>query len=155
VTLRIEQLSGAAVGPLSTLHRACFPEDPWDASAITKIMDMAGFFGRIAWGGETPAGFALALGLGAECEILALGVVRERRRAGIGSALVDSICSEARQLDADCVLLEVAVDNMAALALYAARGFIQVGRRRNYYRRNERSVDAFVLRLTLAKPPST
>jgi ribosomal-protein-alanine N-acetyltransferase len=156
VTLRIEPLPGGAAGPLSRLHLACFPEDPWDAAAITKIMGMVGFFGRIAWEDKTPSGFALALGLGEECEILALGVVSERRRAGIGSALVDSICCEAQQRGADRVLLEVAVDNVAARALYAARGFIQVGCRRCYYRQNDRLVDALVLRLALAKAaPST
>ena len=118
---------------------------------MTKVMGMAGFFGRIAWEGQTPTGFALALGLGEECEILALGVVGERRRAGVGSALVDSICREAQQRGADRVLLEVAVDNAAARAFYVARGFIEVGRRRNYYRQEKRLVDALVLRLTLAK----
>jgi len=155
VTLRIEPLPEAAADPLSTLHRACFPADPWDAPAIAEIMRMAGFFGRIAWAAEAPAGFALALSLGEECELLSLGVVRERRRAGIGSALLGSVCSEALRLGAECVVLEVAVDNEAARALYTARGFIPVGRRRNYYRQQERSMDALVLRLALAKTRSS
>jgi len=150
LTFRIEPFPRVAAVPLSRLHGACFPTDPWDVTAITEIMGIVGFFGRIAWEAETPAGFALALGLGEECELLSLGVVRERRRAGIGSALVASVCSEARLRGADCVVLEVAADNMAARALYAARGFIPVGHRRNYYRQKERAVDAVVLRLSLA-----
>jgi ribosomal-protein-alanine N-acetyltransferase len=113
-------------------------------------MGMAGFFGRIAWEGESPAGFALALNLREECEILSLGVLPEWRREGVGMALLDSVCGEARRRNAECIVLEVAVDNIAALALYAARGFIPVGRRPNYYRRTGHTADALVLRLALA-----
>jgi [ribosomal protein S18]-alanine N-acetyltransferase len=113
-------------------------------------MGMAGFFGRIAWEGEIPAGFALALNLREECEILSLGVLPEWRREGIGTALLDAVCGEARRLSAEWIILEVAVDNIAALALYTVRGFIPVGRRRNYYRRTGHSADALVLRLALA-----
>ena len=137
---------------LALLHSACFPDDPWGPSAIAEIMGMAGFFGRIAWDGETPAGFAVALDLHDECEILSLGALPERRREGVGMALLDSLCVEARRRRAECIVLEVAVDNIAALALYAVRGFIPVGRRGNYYRRIGHSADALVLRLALAGP---
>ena len=123
VSRRLEAVSEVMAGPLSMLHRACFPEDPWSSLAIAEIMSITGCFGRIAWADEMPAGFALALDLRKECEILALGVLSERRREGIGSALLDSVCSEGRIRGAECIVLEVAVDNSAALALYTARGF--------------------------------
>lgn len=148
----MEPVSCVMAGPLSMLHRACFPEDPWNRPAITEIMGVAGFFGRIAWEGQMPAGFALALDLRKECEILSLGVLPERRRMGIGSALLDSICFEARRRGAQYIVLEVAVDNSAALALYAERGFIPVGRRRDYYQQAGRRVDARLLRLALYGP---
>ncbi len=151
---RLEPLTPAAAGPLalplSLLHRACFPEDPWDPSAISAILGIPGFFGRIAWRDDEPAGFAFAVDLGGECEILALGVVPGRRRAGLGSALLDSIGGEARGRGARSLVLEVAADNAAARALYAASGFVPVGRRRNYYRRAGPPVDALILRLMLA-----
>jgi ribosomal-protein-alanine N-acetyltransferase len=150
MTRRVESVCATAAGPLSTLHRACFPDDPWDVPAIIAIMGIPGFFGRTIWEGELPAGFALALDLSKECEILSLGVVPDRRRAGTGLALLDSVCFEARLRGAEGVVLEVAVDNGAARALYAVRGFTPVGRRRNYYRQAGRSVDALMLRLPLA-----
>lgn len=135
----------AFVVPLSALHRICFPEEAWEPREMAKIMAIAGFFGRIAWEHDWPAGLALALDLGGECEILALGVVPELRRAGIGSALLGSIREEARRRGARQVFLEVAADNIAARALYAAQGFCQIGRRLNYYRRQAGPVDALVL----------
>ena len=146
---RLEQVSCFMAGPVALLHRACFPEDPWDPSAIAEMLGTVGFFGRIAWEDETTAGFALARDLGKECEILSLGVLPERRREGVGTALLNSVCVEARLRSAESIVLEVAVDNIAARALYAARGFLAVGRRRNYYRRIRNSADALVLRLAL------
>ena len=147
---RLQPLSKVLAGPLSMLHCACFPEDPWNSLAIAEIMNIMGFFGRIAWADEMPAGFVLALYLRKECEILSLGVLPERRREGIGSILLDSVCSEGRVRGAECVILEVAVDNSAALALYTGLGFMPVGHRRNYYRQASRRVDALVLQLALA-----
>ena len=138
-------------GALSILHGSCFSEDPWDIPAITGIMGIAGFFGRIAWEDEEPTGFVLALGLAEECEILSLGVLPDRRRTGCGSALLGSVCSEAMRRNIRSVVLEVAADNVAARALYTARGFVLVGCRPNYYRRARGRIDALILRLPLAE----
>ncbi len=152
---RLEPLRGEGAGafaaPLSMLHRACFPEEPWDSPAMARIMAIAGFFGRILWEDGEPAGFALALDLGGEGEILSLGVVPGRRRAGSGSALLASICEEMLRRGGHSVFLEVAADNAAARALYAARGFVQIGRRLNYYRRPAGLADALVLRRAIAR----
>jgi ribosomal-protein-alanine N-acetyltransferase len=157
VTRRIELLTPAAAralaAPLSRLHRATFAADPWGPEAISEIAVLAGFFGVIAWEDAVPVGFALAFGLDEEFEIIALGVVPERRRAGIGAAVLDAVGGEVRRRGARGIVLEVAADNAAAQSLYAAYGFVQAGFRRNYYRRAGRSADAQVLRLTLAEPP--
>ena len=113
MTSRIEPLPCGAIGPISLLHRACFPEDPWDAGAIEQIMGIPGFFGRVGWAKTAPVGFALALVLGEEAEILSLGVLPEHRRCGIGSAILDAVCSEARLRGAERVVLEMASDNVA------------------------------------------
>ena len=149
MSCRIEPVSKVMADTLSMLHSACFPEDPWSSLAITEIMRITGCFGRIAWADEMPAGFTLALDLHKECEILTLGVLSERRREGIGSALLDALCSEGRVRGAKCIVLEVAVDNSAALALYNVRGFMPVGHRQNYYRQASRCIDALVLQRTL------
>jgi [ribosomal protein S18]-alanine N-acetyltransferase len=156
VTRRIELLTPTAAralaAPLSRLHRAAFAADPWGPKAISELTVLAGFFGLIAWEDALPVGFALAFGLGEECEIIALGVVPKRRRAGIGAALLDALCSEVRRRGARGIVLEVAADNAAARSLYAAHGFVRAGSRRDYYRLAGRAVDAEVLRLTLAAP---
>jgi [ribosomal protein S18]-alanine N-acetyltransferase len=155
MTRRLESLTPACslAAPLAMLHAGCFPQDPWDAKAIGEILRMPGFFGRIAWETGDPVGFALAIGLGDECEVVALAVVRERRRTGMGTVLLKSICTESCSIGARSVVLEVAADNLAARALYARNGFVQTGQRRNYYRWRGTSIDALVLRLTFPAAP--
>jgi [ribosomal protein S18]-alanine N-acetyltransferase len=120
---------------------------------MAQMMAMAGFFGFVAWEDGEPLGFVLALDLGGECEILALGVVPGRRRAGTGSALLAAVCEEVLSRGVHSVFLEVAADNAAARALYAVGGFVQIGRRPNYYRRPGGPVDALVLRRAIARAP--
>ncbi|MBV8337412.1 MAG: ribosomal-protein-alanine acetyltransferase, partial [Alphaproteobacteria bacterium] len=60
----IEPVSAEMAGMLSALHRSIFHEAPWDTPAITGIMRIAGFFGRIASEIEQPTGFVLAIDLG-------------------------------------------------------------------------------------------
>ena len=152
---RLEPLCGGAAPslalPLSMLHRACFPDDPWQPDEMARIMAIAGFFGRIAWEKGEPTGFALALDLGEECELLALGIAPGRRRAGSGSALLTAICDEVVRRAGHSIFLEVAADNAAARALYAGNGFVQIGRRPNYYRRAAGRVDALVLRRKITR----
>ncbi len=152
--IRLEPLSPISIKVfgtlLSDLHRTCFPDDPWSSRAFTGLGAMAGVFGQIAWEESGPAGLALAQGLGDECEILTLGVIPARRRSGIGSALLAAIVAEARGRRVRSLFLEVAEDNSAARALYATNGFVQIGRRANYYRRLSGLVDALVLRLLLS-----
>ena len=147
--IRIGPMPITAAAPMARLHLACFPDEPWDAEAFTRLLALPGCYGCLAWDGETPVGFALARDLGSECEVLSLGVVPRRRRRGVGRDLVGVIIAEAGRRRLGSVVLEVAVDNDAARQLYAALGFAQVGRRPRYYRRRSGLADALVLRLRL------
>ena len=149
---RIATLPDGAVEPLALMHRACFPEDPWDAGSLERILALHGVFGYLAWlgkspGDESPGGFILARDLGGEAEILTLGVLPEMRRLGVGRALLDAVVAQAGRRRAASVVLEVAADNEAARRLYASVGFIRVGTRPRYYRRDHATVDALILRL--------
>jgi ribosomal-protein-alanine N-acetyltransferase len=150
--MRIAPIPEGATEALAILHRECFPDDPWEAGALGRIMALSGGFGWLAWEGEDPAGFILVRDLGNECEILSLGVAPRWRRRGIAQALLATTIAEAGHRALPSVVLEVAVDNDPARDLYAAAGFVAVGRRARYYRRPDGRADALILRLTV--PPS-
>lgn len=69
----------------------------------------------------------------ASADVTTLAVHPEHRRRGVGRALLAAALAEASRRGADRVLLEVAQTNDAALALYAAAGFAELGSRAGYY----------------------
>ena len=156
MTVRIEPIPPTAAQPLAVLHSACFPDDPWDAGALGRIMALSGAFGWLAWEEDAPVGFVLVRDLGDECEILSLGVTPRWRRRGTARTLLAAAIAETRRRRLASLVLEVATDNDPANALYAALGFAPVGRRQRYYRRPGGRADALILRLILpatASPP--
>ena len=151
---RVEPLPKGAAEPLAILHAACFPDDPWEAGALARLIALTGSFGWIAWEGESLTGFILVRDLGTECEILSLGVAPRWRRRGIAQDLLRAAITETRRRALNSLVLEVATDNDAAGALYAGFGFVAVGRRARYYKRPDGRADAFILRLPLASEPA-
>ncbi|HML11323.1 MAG TPA: N-acetyltransferase [Stellaceae bacterium] len=152
---RIEPIPSTAIEALAALHRACFPDDPWEAGALARIMALSGGFGWLAFEDDEPAGFILVRDLGNECEVLSLGVAPRWRRRGIAQDLLQTATAEATRRDLRSVVLEVAVDNGAANDLYAGAGFTAVGRRARYYKRPDGRVDALILRLALPRSAPT
>ena len=68
-----------------------------------------------------------------ELHITAVAVDPDRRRSGHGGVLLKALLQRARQHGAVHATLEVASDNVAALALYARNGFRTAGTRYGYY----------------------
>lgn len=67
-------------------------------------------------------------------ELQRIAVDPGHRRTGVASDLLDAVVALAREGGADRLLLEVREDNDGAIAFYAARDFVEVDRRRRYYR---------------------
>ena len=86
-----------------------------------------------------------------EAEILNLAIAVPWRRRGLGGRLVDSAMAQAEAAGAVRVFLEVRESNAVARAFYSRIRFIEVGRRRGYYRNPDE--DALVLaRVTQPDP---
>jgi [ribosomal protein S18]-alanine N-acetyltransferase len=150
MTVSLRSVSRADLEPLARLHLQCFAEDAWDAAALASILAMKGAEARLAEEGEQTLGLLFAVILGEEAEILTLGVGPWARRRGVARRLLDDLFARARALGARRVVLEVAADNSAALALYEAAGFRTVGLRHGYYQREGGpAVDAWLLRAAL------
>lgn len=130
---------------LARLHAACFTVPrPWAAGEFAALLAHPGCLLL-----TEPEGFALLRVAGDEAELLTLAVAPASRRQGIGRRLLASACTAAAARGAQALLLEVAADNAAARALYAATGFAIAGRRPRYYRAPDGAVDALVLRKPL------
>jgi [ribosomal protein S18]-alanine N-acetyltransferase len=108
-----------------------------DAATAPPISDGAGARGEVA-------GYVVAWVAADEAEIANIAVAPTLRGQGIGARLLDATLVEVALRGASTVYLEVRESNAAARSLYASRGFVEVGRRRNYYRHPQE--DALVLR---------
>ena len=151
-SLRYRPASAADLPALVEIERMSF-SDPWSEDAFSSALALDRMLVRVAeqggeWeaegpsravadrdGGERIAGYVVALVSGAEADIADLAVAPWARRRGIGRSLLDRMLEELASRSVRSVFLEVRESNRAARALYAARGFEAVGRRRGYYRR--------------------
>jgi ribosomal-protein-alanine N-acetyltransferase len=95
-------------------------------------------------------GYFVALPGFEETHLLNLAVAPDRQRAGQGSAMLERLMNLCRQRGDQALWLEVRPSNQPALALYHRFGFVEVGKRRNYYPdRGTLREDALVMRLGL------
>jgi ribosomal-protein-alanine N-acetyltransferase len=128
------------------IERAAFG-DPWSRSAFVDLIGDPRVAFLVADVAGDVRGYIVAWHVLDEGEIGNLAVHDSARRQGIGARLLDGAIAAVRASDVDSLYLEVRDSNAAARALYASRGFAEVGRRREYYRRPKE--DALVLRLDL------
>jgi len=119
--------------------------DPWSTQDFRDcVMSDALFLVAEGNGADAIAGYVVALDAADEGEILNLAVAPAGRRTGLGRALVENVLEALAERGVRQVYLEVRESNAPARALYAAHGFREVGRRKQYYRRP--AEDAIVLR---------
>lgn len=145
MVLRVEAVTRAYAPVLAALHRQCF-SDAWSAESIARLFDTFGAVALIGSQCDAPVAFAMGRIVAGECEILAIGVTKQNRRQGFGAAMLAGLSELAVASGASRIVLEVATDNAAAKALYAALGFAEVGHRRNYYERpGSPPVDGLIL----------
>lgn len=117
------------------LETQCLGEDAWSRSLVE-----AGLRGEVptvhylvAEVAGHVVGYA-ALSVVDVAELQRIAVAPLSRRGGVASGLLESAVELADSSGSERLLLEVREDNVAARALYEARGFEELARRRRYYR---------------------
>ena len=140
--LVIRDATSDDLAEIHQIERASFG-DPWSRAAFAQALAAPAVRLSVA---AQPAvlGFIAVRTVADEAEILNVAVATAARRGGVGRALVRHALEHADQSGAYSVFLEVRPSNAAALALYRSFGFVEVGRRRHYYRAPVE--DALVLR---------
>ena len=82
----------------------------------------------------------------ADCaDIIAIGTHRDWQRCGFGRIMLEDLIGVTEQQHVEKILLEVAADNMPARQLYDSCGFVEIGCRKNYYKRGETRCDAVIM----------
>jgi ribosomal-protein-alanine N-acetyltransferase len=128
---------------MAAIHAAAFGvPDAWSSDVFRLQLALPNVIGLL----EPAGGLILLRIAGDEAEILTLAVEPGIRRRGFGMTLLAEATTIAAASSVHSVFLEVSATNIAAQQLYCRSGFMQVGRRPNYY--SDQS-DALVLRLEL------
>lgn len=129
---------------MADLHRVAFADErPWSAQEFREFRDNA--FVRIF---HVDHGYALTRMIAGESELISIAVHPEHRQKGIARGLIRQWL-DALKGTADIAFLEVAADNLPALALYTGFGFAVTGKRVAYYTRTSGdTVDAFLMSCT-------
>lgn len=123
------------LGVIAAIEAASFA-DPWSEAEFASVLETPHTIFLVAETGKKSGivGYVIAMAVLDQAEILNVAVAPENRGAGLGGGLLDAALLEVERRGAESVFLEVRVSNVAARALYASRGFVEVSRRKNYYR---------------------
>ena len=129
----IRPMTAPDVLQVAALERACF-SDPWPEQVIARELENELSLWLVAAEGETVLGYVGSQTVLGEADMMNLAVDAEHRRQGIAAALVRALCAALRAEEgAEVLTLEVRESNEAAIRLYDALGFTEIGRRPNYY----------------------
>ena len=141
--MKIIRMNKSHVAQVAALEKMCF-SDPWSENSVRSELENELSLWLVAVEGEHVAGYVGSQTVMAEADMMNLAVSPAYRNQGIGTALVNALTDALAQNGAYCLTLEVRASNSSAISLYRKIGFLQVGKRPNYYRHPKE--DALILR---------
>jgi [ribosomal protein S18]-alanine N-acetyltransferase len=131
-------------GAIVAIEREAFDDDAWSDALVDLELTAPGRVVVAAEQDDVLVGYASAAVIADVADLTRIAVRPDARRSGTARALLHSLLELAAERGAERMMLEVADTNEPALGFYAASGFAEIARRRDYY---ARGVDAVVMEL--------
>jgi len=122
---------------------------PWTSGNFSDSL-AAGHGAWLAKEDGRMTGYAVTMQLPDEVHLLNISVLPGLQRGGRGTALLNYLFDQARAQGAARMLLEVRAGNVSGLGLYRRHGFVEIGRRRDYYAAHAGREDAIVMARNLS-----
>ena len=141
--MEVIKMNVSHVDAIAELENRCF-SDPWSVNSITSELNNPLSLWLVAVDGETVAGYVGSQSVLGWADMMNIAVAPAYRRQGVGEKLILDLIRLLQEEKVTCLTLEVRASNEPAIGLYEKLGFVQVGRRPNYYH-NPRE-DALILR---------
>ena len=120
--------------------------------SLRDMLNKPAFYGAVLPAVGLAAGSAAAIHayylsmITADCaDIIAIGTHSDWQRRGFGRIMLEHLIGVTEQQHVEKILLEVAADNMPARQLYDSCGFVEIGCRKNYYKRGETRCNAIIM----------
>lgn len=131
------------VAQVAVLEKQCFSA-PWSEASVAGELDNPLSVWLVCEDQGRVLGYVGSQTVLDETDMMNIAVLPEARRAGIGERLILSLIELLKDRGSRSLALEVRASNTPAISLYKKLGFLQVGRRPNYYRGPRE--DALILR---------
>lgn len=151
----------AGLAPLDHRHlsqiaaiEASLFHQPLDRDALLRFLAAKAFRGfvMLADDGETVLSYALFLNAGEDADLVSVATDPSFQRQGAAARLLNHAFVMLASESVHRIVLEVAVDNLGAIQLYHALGFVTMGRRTGYYSRPGGVVDALIMAVETTGP---
>ena len=141
--MTITEMKAAHVPQVAELERICFA-DPWSEKSVASELDNKWALWFVALEEDKVAGYIGSQTCLDETDMMNVAVHPDHRNKGIATGLIVGLVEALQERGSRCLTLEVRASNEPAIRVYRALDFVEVGRRKNYYR-NPRE-DACILR---------
>lgn len=128
---------------IAALEQICF-SDPWNEASVRSELDNPLSLWLVAVEDDCVLGYIGSQTVLGEADIMNVAVAPEARRKGLGEALLLRLQAVLAEQGVHSLTLEVRASNEPAILLYQKLGYVQVGRRPNYYHKPKE--DALILR---------
>lgn len=146
--MTVRPATAGDVPALAVMERDLFGVDAWSEDAVREEVLGDGRHALVAVEEGAVAGYAITLRSDDLVDLQRIAVLPDHRRRGMAGGLLEEALAVAREEGANRCLLEVSAANTGALAFYAGAGFVEIDRRRRYYRDGS---DAVVMRRSFGR----
>lgn len=131
--ITIQRMTRDDIEEIGRLERLCF-SDPWAKENFREELKHRFSVPLVVKSGQTIIGYMCLWRIEDEMEIANFAVSPEFRRRGIGRKMMERVLWEAEERGVTNLILSVRESNLPAIKLYTSCGFVEVYRRKNYYR---------------------
>jgi len=145
--IRVRPMVEADVDRVGAIEASSFTT-PWRSATFRTLLDRPGAVLRVL---EAPpmavGGYAVLWCIQDQGELANIAVAPQLRDMGLGGYLLDQMTVEALGRGVESLYREVRVSNARARAMYASRGFQEIGVRRDYYEKPREDARVLMKRL--------
>tara|TARA_X000000368_G_scaffold110276_1_gene85797 strand:- start:54 stop:518 length:465 start_codon:yes stop_codon:yes gene_type:complete len=142
--LVIEVLDGKNAISIQDIQKNC-GEPVWTASSLFHLLNKGSGYGYILKYFNNSIGYILLRSLDDEEEVLSLGVLKSYRRQGIASKLFYEFEKGIIKKNVQKIILEVKVENYAAICFYEFFGLKKIKVLKDYYKTEKGYEDGLLL----------
>lgn len=141
--IRFEIMTQNHIDEILNIEKKCFPGDEWSRPMFESEIDneLSIFIVGVDENkNDMVACYAciwLVLDIG---DITNIAVAPDYRRQGLGEHTLQLLIDLSNENSMNIINLEVKEDNTPALNLYKKMGFVEVGKRKNYYKDNKNAI---------------